>query len=59
MAMSRSSSLDTIIDLIQEKLGSVDQHIINIAENTFCFLDLLSLSAIEIKLLLATMGVEP
>ena len=50
---------NTVIDLIQEKLGAVDQHVIYIAEKTLCLLDFLSLAVIEIKFLLAVMGMEP
>ena len=43
-----------VIDLIKEKLSAVDQHVIDIAENTLRLLDFFSLAVIEIKFLLVT-----
>ena len=45
--------------MIQEKLSSVNQNVIDIAENTLCLLDLLSLAVVEIKFLLSVMAMEP
>ena len=50
---------DTVIDLIQEKLSTVNQHVIDIAEKTLCLLHFLSLAVIEIKFLLATKRTYP
>ena len=50
---------NAVIDLIEKKLGPVDQHVIDITEYTFCILNLLSLSVIEIKFLLATKRTYP
>ena len=50
---------DAVIDLIKQKLSTVDQHVVNIAKKTLSLLDFLSLAVIEIKLLLAVMGMEP
>lgn len=49
---------DTVIDLIEQKLGAVDQHAVDIAEKTLRLIDFLSLAVIEIKFLLAVMGME-
>ena len=50
---------DAVIDLIKQKLSTVDQHVVNIAKKTLSLLDFLSLAVIEIKFLLTVMGMKP
>lgn len=50
---------DIVIDLIQEKLGAAYQHVVDIAKKTLRLIDFLYLAVIEIKFLLAVMGIEP
>ena len=49
---------DAVIDLIKQKLSTVDQHVVNIAKKTLSLLDFFSLAVIEIKFLLTIMGME-
>ena len=43
---------DAVIDLIKQKPSTVYQHVVNIAKETLCLLDFLSLAVIKVKFLL-------
>ena len=43
---------DAVIDLVKQKLCAVYQHVVNIAKETLCLLDFLSLAVIKVKFLL-------